>query len=134
MPDIPPRAKQVDNETAVLRRIRAAIAVDGRGLVWRNNVGALRDENGRVIRYGLAIGSADLISCQHAWLHCPACSTALPPIGRFVAVEVKSQTGRMSTEQTSWQGAVRGAGGVTGIARTEEEAMEIVEQAHRWPS
>jgi hypothetical protein len=29
--------------------------------LWRNNVGALRDERGRLVTYGLCKGSSDLI-------------------------------------------------------------------------
>lgn len=57
------------SESAVLAAVRLEAARAGR-LGWRNNVGALQDERGRVVRYGLAndskalnarIKSADLI-------------------------------------------------------------------------
>ncbi|MCP9910718.1 VRR-NUC domain-containing protein, partial [Cyanobium sp. BA20m-p-22] len=32
--------------------------------LWRNNVGALRDERGRLVTYGLCKGSSDLIGLR----------------------------------------------------------------------
>ncbi len=91
--------------------IRAALcAVDG-VRVWRNNVGV---DTMRGIRYGLGVGSPDLVGI--AW-------------GRFVGLEVKTPTGRVSKEQTMWLDMVRRFGGVAGVARSVEDAIAIVEEA-----
>lgn len=91
--------------------IRAAVcAVDG-VRVWRNNVGV---DTMRGIRYGLGVGSPDLVGI--AW-------------GRFVGLEVKTPTGRVSKEQTMWLDMVRRFGGVAGVARSVEDALAIVEEA-----
>lgn len=91
--------------------IRAALcAVEG-VRVWRNNVGV---DTMRGIRYGLGIGSPDLVGI--AW-------------GRFVGLEVKTVTGRVSKEQTMWLDMVRRFGGVAGVARSVEDALAIVEEA-----
>jgi hypothetical protein len=61
-------------EQQIQQHIRIACS-RGPVRLWRNNVGALRDENGRLVRYGLCPGSADLIGLQ-----------CLPSgLGRFVA-------------------------------------------------
>lgn len=91
--------------------IRAALcAVEG-VRVWRNNVGV---DTMRGIRYGLGVGSPDLVGI--AW-------------GRFVGLEVKTPTGRVSKEQTMWLDMVRRFGGVAGVARSVDDAIAIVEEA-----
>ena len=43
----------VMTEAGVSQRERLAAAREG-GVLWRNNVGAMQDDSGRVVRYGLA--------------------------------------------------------------------------------
>lgn len=81
-------------------------------LVWRQNTGAYKEpKTGRVIRYGLCVGSSDVIG--------------MTPCGKFLAIEVKNATGRPRPEQTTFINAVRAKGGRAGIARTAEEALAI---------
>lgn len=91
--------------------IRAALCAIEGVRVWRNNVGV---DTMRGIRYGLGVGSPDLVGI--AW-------------GRFVGLEVKTPTGRVSKEQTMWLDMVRRFGGVAGVARSVEDAIAIVEEA-----
>lgn len=99
------------SERHLMDSIRAALcAVEG-VRVWRNNVGV---DTMRGIRYGLGVGSPDLVGI--AW-------------GRFVGLEVKTPTGRVSKEQTMWLDMVRRFGGVAGVARSVEDAIAIVEEA-----
>lgn len=99
------------SERHLMDSIRAALcAVDG-VRVWRNNVGV---DTMRGIRYGLGVGSPDLVGI--AW-------------GRFVGLEVKTPTGRVSKEQTMWLDMVRRFGGVAGVARSVDDALAIVEEA-----
>lgn len=82
------------NEGMVQANERLLMARAG-GLFWRNNVGAMQDENGRVVRFGLAneskqvnekVKSSDLIGIT---------PVAITPemvgvtIGQFTAVETK---------------------------------------------
>jgi hypothetical protein len=80
-------------------------------VVWRNNTGALKDDTGRLIRYGLCKGSSDIIG--------------IAPDGRFLAVECKTATGRVRPEQMQFIDAVRLAGGLAGIARSADDAVRI---------
>lgn len=99
------------SERHLMDSIRAALcAVEG-VRVWRNNVGV---DTMRGIRYGLGVGSPDLVGI--AW-------------GRFVGLEVKTPTGRVSKEQTMWLDMVRRFGGVAGVARSVDDAIAIVEEA-----
>lgn len=79
--------------------------------VWRNNTGALKDKNGRLVRYGLCKGSSDIIG--------------IAPDGRFLAVEVKTDRGRVSDHQRTFLGVVSASGGRAGVARSVEEAVDI---------
>jgi len=81
-------------------------------VVWRNNTGALTDATGRLVRYGLCKGSADIIG--------------IAPDGRFLAVECKTATGRVRPEQVQFLDAVRKAGGLAGVARSADDAVNIV--------
>ena len=91
--------------------------------LFRNNVGATKDAAGRLVRFGLAKGSADLIG----WV-----SRKITPldvgenIAQFVSIEVKSPTGKPRPDQIAWQNIVNQAGGLAGIARSVEDAEKII--------
>ena len=97
-------------ETNIMNACMVALSEAG-CLVWRNNVGVLPDANGRPIRYGLGTGSSDLVGiCRD---------------GTFLAVEIKTPTGRVSPTQEAFIAAVRRRGGRAGVARSPEEAVRI---------
>lgn len=108
-------------ETRILNKIR--VALSGLVVTFRNHVGVIKDENGVVHRFGLCKGSSDLVGWK---------TIVITPdmIGRdvavFLAIEVKTSTGRPSKEQRFFIDAVQEAGGISGIARSDEEALEIV--------
>jgi len=76
----------------------------------RFNTGAVKQGN-RFIRFGTA-GCADVLAC-------PAYK---PPVW----IELKSQTGRQTVEQKSFQMAVESAGHVYRLARSLEEVQEVL--------
>jgi hypothetical protein len=98
-------------ETNLQGRIMIALSEAG-CLIWRNNVGGTRAPDGRIIRYGVGgKGASDLMG--------------IAPDGRFLAVEVKTPTGRVSDAQAMFIDAVRARGGRAGIARNPDDAVEI---------
>ena len=109
----------MDNETSILQRIRLACS-RGACRLFRNNVGQAKSSSGRVMKFGLHAGSADLIGWK---------TITITPhhVGReiavFVSVEVKTAKGRASETQTIWLDAVHRAGGIAIIARSPEEAQ-----------
>jgi hypothetical protein len=114
------------NETTILQRIRLALGrVPGLRL-FRNQVGALKDQSGRLVTFGLHRGSADLIGWH---------SIEITPehVGRrlavFTSLEVKSPGGKVKPEQIVWQDQVRQAGGIAIIARSEAEAVESLQNS-----
>lgn len=111
------------SEMAVLRRILEACA-RGEVRLFRNNVGALEDKTGRVVRYGLCKGSSDLIGYR---------SVVVTPemvgqrVAVFVALEVKDR-GRLTAEQAQFLEVVRRAGGIAAEARSVEDAEAALRQ------
>ena len=75
--------------------------------------------NGRRTRFGLCVGSSDLIGWKTEIINGA-------PFARFLAMEIKSSTGRATAEQKNFIEAVRGAGGLAGVVRSVDEAAELV--------
>ena len=103
------------SEANIQRDIMLALSEAG-CLVWRNNTGAYTDpRSGAYIRYGVGgKGGADLIG--------------ITPAGKFLAVEVTSKTGRTTTEQTNFVCAVLQAGGIAGVCRSADDALDLIKQ------
>jgi len=109
-------------EHEIQQRIRLAC---GRGPVrlWRNNTGALVDQQGRFVRFGLCKGSSDLIGLR---------SLEITPelvgqrVAQFVALEVKTAQGVLSPEQRAFLRLVQELGGVTAVCRSVEEAEQLL--------
>ena len=99
------------SEANVLNDIMIALSQAG-CIVWRNNTGQLPDASGRPIKFGLCVGSSDIIG--------------ICPDGRFLAVECKSKTGRVTEAQERFIAAVRKAGGRAGVARNVDDALRIL--------
>jgi hypothetical protein len=110
------------SEQAIQQRIRLACS-RGRVRLWRNNTGAMRDERGQLVRFGLCPGSADLIGYRSVTVTPDMVGTTLAV---FAAVEVKTATGRPTSEQTAFLEHVTAAGGLAGIARSVEDAERIL--------
>lgn len=110
------------NESGLMRSIQIALSFMGLRLL-RNNVGMLEDRNGQKVRYGLCVGSSDLIG----WY---AVEITPEMVGKklavFTAVEVKTPTGRLTKEQVNFLEAVKSAGGIAFVARSVEEAERFI--------
>jgi len=111
-------------ETTLQQQIRLALGTLPDVRAFRNQVGSLPDpRTGRLVTFGLARGSADLIGWR---------TITIGPehMGRriavFTSIEVKMPTGRVRPDQTAWLQAVRGAGGIAGIARSVPDALQLV--------
>jgi hypothetical protein len=115
-------------ESAVQKRVQVTATSCGARLL-RNNVGALPNENGRLVRFGLAEGSADLIG----W-----CSVVIGPehIGRklavFLSVETKRPAGRTAKarleKQKNWRDAINAAGGIAFFCDNEQALAAELEK------
>lgn len=117
------------NEDAVQVAVRFEAARKGL-LVWRNNVGALKDERGRLVRYGLAndsanvnkkIKSGDLIGVRPVTITPQHVGQV---IGQFVSRECKASewfyTGAdREAAQLAWANLVLSVGGDACFATRE---------------
>lgn len=130
MPKLPPRPVPPRRESDVMGEVRRELATMG-VVHWRNNTGSLQDATGRYVTYGLCDGSADLIACVETALTCPSCGVSLPPIGRFVGIEVKGPTTRTTEEQFAWARVVTRAHGVAGFAHADLDAKALIYQARQ---
>ena len=91
--------------------------------LWRNIVGALRDERGRLVTYGLCKGSSDLIGLRQVLIGPEHLGQTLAV---FSAIEVKAPKGRLREEQRSFLELVERFGGYSGIATSVEEAARVL--------
>lgn len=116
------------SEAAVQADIRLAAAKRGDLVLWRNNSGALTDDAGRLIRFGLGndsaqankrLKSADLIGIHRG-------------SGRFVSIEVKrpgwkhSDASERDRAQAAWAATVAAMGGVA-LRVTSAQAIKDLE-------
>lgn len=123
-------------EARLLRRIMLALTQAG-ARVLRNNVGngylgelvtvlpngdaVLR--NWRRVQFGLAPGSGDLIGWRPLVIKPEHVGH---PLAVFTSVEIKAPGGRVTPTQRDWHAAVRHAGGIAAVARSEEQALDRV--------
>ena len=114
----------MNQETKIQRAIMLALSEMG-CLVFKNEtsgawVGKKIHQAGqqvtlsdaRMIKFGLAVGSSDLIG--------------LTASGQFFAIEVKTPKGRATKEQLNFITQIRSQGGLAGIARSVDEARAII--------
>jgi hypothetical protein len=98
-------------------RIKAACLryLEKRGITaWNSPSGCVRVAPDRWIHFGKK-GSADLLGCL--------------PGGRFLAVEVKAECGRLSPEQRQFLEDIRGLGGLAIMVRSPKELDQALRKA-----
>lgn len=103
------------NESAVLHAAIQYLTLRG-AVVFRNNTGMQKAEykgKTRVIRYGLGVGSSDIVGVYQ---------------GRFLAVETKYGRNRPTEEQLAFLATIREAGGV-GVWCNEQNYVEVIDAA-----
>ena len=111
-------------ETTLQQQIRLALGTDPQTRLFRNQVGSLPDpRTGRLVTFGLARGSADLIGWRTITIT-PA--MVGQRVAVFTSIEVKTPTGRVRPDQQAWLGTVQSAGGIAGIARSVPDALQLV--------
>jgi hypothetical protein len=112
------------SETHLQQEIRLALGTKPDLRLYRNNCGSLPDpRTGRLVTFGLAKGSADLIGWRTVVVTHEMVGQR---IAVFTSLEIKTATGRLSPAQTHWLHAVRSAGGIAGVARSVPDALRIV--------
>jgi hypothetical protein len=95
--------------------------------LWRNNTGAIKDQTGRLVRFGLCKGSSDIIGITPVTITADMIGKR---IGAFTAIEVKTPKGKPTDEQINFIQRVKDLGGFAGVARSVEEALNITSCKH----
>ncbi len=99
------------SEQDIQSEILAAVTAVPGFLAWRANSALAVTAARQVIRANVP-GCADIIGCYR---------------GRFVAIEVKTETGRQSQQQRRFQAAVERAGGLYVVARSPSDALAALQ-------
>jgi hypothetical protein len=116
------RPREQDTVNAILTFLQAH-----RIPAWRMNSGAFRAEykgKARFHRFGVT-GMSDIIGV----IPCQACKNLAPADrchlrGQFLAVEVKTATGRLTEPQLRLLQTVKDAGGIALVARSVEDVKQ----------
>lgn len=104
-------------EALTSNAILRAIADDPRIRLWRLNVGAFKTESGGFVRVGFP-GLPDLVGMIQL--------RADPPLSANFFVEVKSATGRLSTEQAAFGEMAARMGACWVCARSVADVMVAI--------
>ena len=91
--------------------------------LWRNNSGALKNDRGQWVTYGLGVGTSDLIGLK---IETITQEMVGKRNARFVAIEVKSEKGRATPEQENFVNFIRECGGIATICKSTEEALTVL--------
>ena len=104
-------------ERDISSAIRLALGRMPDVVLWRNSAG-ITTYQGRVARFGLAPGAADLVGIL-----------TVDGLGVFLSIEVKRPSGRVGQYQRQWGDLVIRRGGVYLVCHSAEEALDGVEKA-----
>jgi len=91
-----------------------AVKIQRRGMV-AVEPGDIIVRQGRPLHAGLCVGSSDLIGYR-----------VVDRVAQFVALEVKSATGRATAQQTQFIDHINAVGGCAGIVRSVEDVQTVL--------
>lgn len=119
----------MNKETKIQRLIMIALSEAGH-TVWRNETGnfwtgqVIHKDNqtvtlarAQMMPCGLCKGSSDLVGITND--------------GIFFAIEVKTPQGRVSKEQQHFIDHVNEKGGIAGVARSPQDALDLLSRRNR---
>ncbi|HEM4402309.1 TPA: VRR-NUC domain-containing protein [Streptococcus suis] len=101
----------MEKEHKIQNDIRVGLTEVG-CLVFRANVGKVRTSDGRYFDTGLPRGFSDLFGFR--------------PDGQIFFIEVKNKNGRVRPEQEKFIERMKKRGALAGVARSVEDALDIV--------
>ncbi len=106
-------------ESDIMRLIQMKASALGARL-FRNNVGALQNIQGMWVKFGLGVGTSDLIGWRTRVITTDMVGKS---VAIFTAIEVKSQAGKLTAEQRDFLAAVRASGGIAIEARSVDDIV-----------
>lgn len=112
-------------ETVLQNRIRLAISSICRDCtIFRNHCGALKDgRTNRLVTFGLSPGSPDLVGWKSVEITPDMVGSR---VAVFCGIEIKTPSGTLRDDQANWLHRLADAGGITGVARSVEDAISIL--------
>ena len=112
-----------NKETTLQQEIRLALGQLPDLRMFRNQVGQLPDlRTGRPVQFSFK-GSSDLIGFKTIEVTSDMVGQKLAV---FTSIEVKTAKGKLTPMQHNWLSCVRKAGGITGVARSVQDAIQII--------
>lgn len=102
-------------EREILHEILLALGARPDLIIWRQNTMQARAASGRMVR-SCPDGVADILGCLQG--------------GRFLAIEVKSETGALRPAQRAWLARMQQLGALVVVARSAQEAVAAVGGRH----
>ena len=112
-------------ETRLQNEIRLGISSRCDDVVtFRNHAGALRDQRGKMVTFGLSPGSPDLVGWKTVEVTADMIGQRLAV---FVGIEVKMPGEKPRADQAHWLAQLEQAGGVAGVATSTDEAVDILQ-------
>ena len=110
-------------ESDILRTIQLDLA-HGPVRLLRNNVGALINQAGNLVRFGVGgAGGSDLLGWRTVTITPEMVGTT---VAIFAAIEVKTERGKVTQEQSNFIERVQQYGGLAGVARSTEDARKVL--------
>lgn len=119
-------------EASIMDAVKAVLIADPRCLLWRNEIGHnthFPDGTPRrgPIKYGVCNpGGADLIGLYGSSADVPVHGITSYPPARFLAVETKTASGRLSPEQHAFGTWIARRNGVYAVVRSTDQARQLL--------
>jgi hypothetical protein len=118
-------------ENVIQAEVRLALGRERDLVLYRNSVGVAKEWDARthterVIRYGLANGSADLVGVLTVRV---AFNGAERALGRFFALEVKRPGEQPTAEQKQWATLMRARGAFVATVCSADDARAALARA-----
>ncbi len=117
------RGVAVLTEAELLRQHRLTLGQHPDLTVWRNQVGVAEYPGGVRVPYGLTRGASDIIGIRSLRITEAHLGATL---GLFVAVEVKTPRGRLTTEQERFLALVAKRGGIAVCSRSVSDSLSAL--------
>lgn len=118
-----------NSETKIQNDVLRALSLRSDVLIWRNQVGKFRalDDPRRIVSVGTR-GSADIVGIKKIDIHEGLIGSQ---IAVAFAIEIKTETGRLSAIQDRWRQAWSQRCGAYSVSRSVEHAEDFIQSIGR---
>ena len=111
----------VQPETRLQNQIRLAVSANCENVtLYRNHTGALRDNRGKFVQFGLSPGSPDLVGYKKIRITEEMVGQDLAV---FIGIEIKTPGENARDDQQHWLDRLEKHGGIASVVHSEAEAI-----------